>query len=197
MHATSACARTSPPTIWTLVHRLGIRTTLAGVGLQLATGLLWAFDLPAYMQVFGHPLFWLTGVLLLGVAIYAALVPVSAGAFQAYAAMALYVALALLVAIDREALRVAYMAPFHYDINQYKVHPEWWAFAWFAATLLGVGGSLVTFYGALLWKAGKVRGLYTADRTAARLGDAAVWINGVWLAAFFVIGFWAYLRNVV
>ena len=179
-----------------LAHRLGVRTVYWGVALQLATGLIWAVGLPATMQVFGQPLFWLTVVLLVGIAIYAGLVVPGGTAVQAYSAMALYGALALVISIDREALRIAYLAPFHYDIATYKTHDEWGAVVWFLATLVGVGGGLIAFYATMLWKAGKVKGLYVADRTVERLGDAAVWINFSWLAVFFGIAVWAYVRNI-
>lgn len=179
-----------------LAHRLGVKTVYWGVALQLVTGVLWAIGLPATMQVFGQPLFWLSAVLLVGIAIYARFVVPGGSAVQAYSAMALYGVLALVLSIDREALRIAYLAPFHYDISNYKTHNEWGAVVWFLATLIGVGGGLIAFYATMLWKAGKVKGLYIADRTVARLGDAAVWINFAWLAVFFGIGIWAYVRNI-
>jgi hypothetical protein len=178
-----------------LAHRIGVNTALWGVGLQLASGLLWALDLPAFMQVFTQPLFWLTVIILLGIALYARFMPTRATAFQAYAAMGLYAVLALLVSLDREALRMAYMAPFHYDVGAYKVNESWPSFGLFLSTFVGVGGSLVAFYATMLWKAGKVKGVYTADRTVSRLGDVAVWINVTWLAVFFATGIWAYVRS--
>ncbi len=178
-----------------LAHRLGVKTAYWGVALQLVTGVLWAIGLPGSMHVFAQPLFWLTAVLLVGVALYASRVPPGGSAAQAYAATALYAVLALLISVDREALRIAYLAPFHYDIAQYKTHDEWGAVVWFFATLIGVGGGLVAFYATMLWKAGKIKGLYVADRTVERLGDAAVWINFSWLVVFFGIAVWAYVRN--
>lgn len=180
-----------------LAHRFGQRWAVVGVALQLVLGVIWAADLPASWGVFGQPLFWLTAVLLLGIAAYAWRLPVSASAPQAYFAMALYVLLALLVSADREVMRVAYNHPFGYDVHDYPVHPEWWAFVWFAATVVGVGGALVAFYATLLWKAGKVKGVYTADRTVSRLGDLAVWVNAAWMITFVAVGVWAYVRNVV
>ncbi|WP_298292012.1 hypothetical protein [Thiomonas sp.] len=178
-----------------LAHRIGVKTTYWGVALQLLTGVLWAYGLPSAMHVFAQPLFWLTALLIVGVALYARQVPVGGSALQAYAAMAFYALLALIVSVDREALRVAYLAPFHYDLAS-KPHVEWGAVVWFFATFIGVGGSLVAFYSTMLWKAGKVKGLYTADGAVSRLGSTAVFINFTWLAVFFAIGVWAYVRNI-
>jgi hypothetical protein len=178
-----------------LAHRLGVKTAYWGVALQLVTGLLWAYGLPSSMQVFTQPLFWLTLLLIVGVALYARQVPVGSSALQAYSAMALYALMALIVSVDREALRVAYLAPYHYNLAS-KPHYEWGAVIWFFATFVGVGGSLVAFYTTMLWKAGKIKGLYTADRTVSRMGDIAVWVNWSWMAAFFAIGVWAYVRNI-
>lgn len=179
-----------------LAHRVGVKTAICGVALQIVAGIIWAVGLPADFHVFTQPLFWLTAVLLVGVALYARTVPTGASALQAYSAMAVYALLALVVSVDREALRMAYMAPFGYHIADYKQHDEWGAVIYFFATFLIVGGALVTFYSTMLWKAGKQQGHYVADRMVARLGDTAVWINFLWLAVFFAIGVWAYVRNI-
>lgn len=178
-----------------LAHRLGVRSTLWGVALQFVSGALWASHLPASMHVFAQPLLWLTAVLLIGIALHTRSNASAASAPGAYAAMGLYALLALLVSIDREALRVAYLLPFHYDVQTYKVFEDWGTFTLFFSTFLGVGGSLLAFYLTLLWKAGKVRGPWSADRQVARLGDVAVLVNFSWLAVFFGVGVWAYLRG--
>jgi len=99
------------------------------------------------------------------------------------------------LALWREVVRVAYLKRFGYDITTYTVHVDWPSTLLFFSTFIGVGGLVGGFYLTLLYRSGRVQGLYTAERSVARLGTAAVAILGIWIAVFFAYGIAIFVRN--
>jgi hypothetical protein len=99
------------------------------------------------------------------------------------------------LALWRELIRIAHLKPFGYDIANYVVHVDWPSTLLFFATLTGVGGLVGGYYLTLIYRAGRVQGLYTASCGVARLGSGAVAILGVWIAAFFIYGIAIWVRN--
>jgi hypothetical protein len=99
------------------------------------------------------------------------------------------------LALWREIIRIAHLKPFGYDIATYTVHVDWPSTLLFFSTFIGVGGLVGGFYLTLLYRSGRVQGLYTADRSVARLGTGAVAILGLWIAVFFAYGIVIWVRN--
>ena len=58
-----------------------------------------------------------------------------------------------------------------------------------------MGGLVGGFYLNVLYRSGRVQGVYTAERSVARLGTAAVAVLAVWIAVFFAYGIVIWLRN--
>ena len=100
-----------------------------------------------------------------------------------------------LLAVWREIVRIHYLQPFGYAVADYPVHVDWPSTILFFLTLIGVGGLVGGFYLTLLYRAGRVEGIYTADRTVARLGTSAVAVLTLWIAVFFAYGITIWIRN--
>jgi len=100
-----------------------------------------------------------------------------------------------LLAWWREVIRIHYLTPFHYTITDYPVHADWPTTILFFSTIVGVGGLVGGYYLTLLYRAGRVDGLYVAGPKVARLGTAAVAILALWIAVFFTYGAAIWLRN--
>jgi hypothetical protein len=65
----------------------------------------------------------------------------------------------------------------------------------FFSTFIGVGGLVGGFFVTTIYRAGRVQGLYTAERSVARLGTAAVAVLGVWITVFFAYGITIWMRH--
>jgi hypothetical protein len=182
------------PAYLAFARGLGAKIALVGAGLQIILLLWWLVDLPANIHAWAHPMTWL---LLIYLAVLAA-------AFwftrtntegQGYKLLTLSVGMAGLVAIFREVIRMAYMAPFNYNVLDYKVHWDIPSFALFLFTIIGVGGLMGGFIIALVYKAGRVQGPYQADATIARIGTGSVAATVIWVATFLGAGIWIWLSN--
>jgi hypothetical protein len=174
------------------VRSLGSRLALAGYAIAAVLFLAWQAVLPAATGLALHPVGWLVEASLLAMLIWIW----RAGRFpNGYAFLAGNAAVLGLLAFWREIIRVHYLLPFNYDISTYKVHADHPSTFLFFATLLGIGCGLGGFYLTLLYRAGRVNGVYTADRTVSWLGTAAVAISVLWTAVFLLYGIVIWLQN--
>ncbi len=173
-------------------RQLGRSIALTGLPISLALLVWWQFDLPAATHLIRHPLGWLlaSALSLLWLAVWR----ISA-ANRGYTLLTAGVFILALLALWREIIRIAYLSRFNYAIETYKVNIDWPSLVLFSSTIIGIGGLVGGFYLTLLYRAGRVQGLYTADRTVARLGSAAVGVLVLWIAIFFAYGSVIWIRN--
>lgn len=193
-YAAYFCGRADrEPAYLHFARRLGARLALIGLSVSLALFLWWQIDLSSKPVLAWHPVGWL-----LGLSLVALWVAVRRYGYTAHGYVLLAGGMAVLtvLAIWREVVRIHYLLPFGYDIRNYPVHADWPSTALFFLTFLGVGGSVGGFFVLLLYRAGKVQGVYTADKLVSRMGTAAVVILGVWTVTFFAYGISIWMRNV-
>lgn len=176
------------------VHHMGARIAISGIALSLPFVWLWYIDLPVHVaDVTGVIFALLVLVSLLAIGFFANHRNARFG--YGYQAIGIYGSIIALLAVLREAVRMAYLNPFGYDIMTYKVVADTPSTALFFLTLIGVGGLVAGFYLTMLYKSGRVAGLYTADNTVSKLGTAANLVLLVWIAIFFAVGIWTWLGN--
>lgn len=180
------------PTYRTFAWDLGKRLATWGFGISLVPMLVWQFIQPKGSGLMLHPVGWLLVVALAAMLVWMTRLKVAThgylpvfGGFGVLAVLALW----------REVVRMAHLKPFGYDITTYTVHVDWPSTLLFFSTFIGVGGLVGGFYLTLLYRSGRVQGIYTADRSVARLGTAAVAILGIWIAVFFAYGIAIWVRN--
>lgn len=180
------------PTYRDFVAELGRNLAVRGYLLALLPWLAWQFGHPSGTQLLQHPLGWLLGAAVLAMAWFVHRLPANT---QAYGPLGGGLLVLLVLAVWREVVRMRHLNPLGYDISQYPVHADWPSTVLFFATLLGVGGLVAGFYLTTLYRAGRVQGVYTADRVVSRLGTAAVAVLALWIAVFFVYGVSIWVRN--
>jgi hypothetical protein len=171
---------------------LGQRLAVWGFSLSLIPLLVWQFIHPSGSGLTAHPVGWVLALSLVGMVVWMkrlktethGYLPVLGG-FGVLAVLALW----------REIVRIAHLKPFGYDITTYTVHVDWPSTLLFFSTFIGVGGLVGGFYLTLLYRSGRVQGLYTAERSVARLGTGAVAILVLWIAVFFAYGIVIWVRN--
>ena len=173
-------------------RELGRRLASWGFALSALLMLGWQLAHPSETGLARHPVGWLLFGALIAMQIWTRRRP---GDAHAYLALAGGLGVLALLALWREIIRVRYLAPFGYSISDYTVHADWPSLLLFFSTLAGVGGLVGGFYLTLLYRAGRVQGVYAADRTVARLGNAAVAVLAAWIAVFFAYGIVIWLRN--
>lgn len=174
------------------VRGLGRRLAVWGLAIGLVPLLIWQAVHPAASGLATHPVGWLLIACVIAAAVWTfRLRPECHG----YWALAVALVVLLVLAIWREIVRMHHLTPFGYDIADYPMHVDWPSTVLFFATFAGVGGLVGGFYLTLLYRAGRVRGLYTADRTVARLGTAAIVVLAIWIAVFFAYGIAIWVGN--
>lgn len=176
------------------VRSLGVRIARIGLPISAALLALWTLTMPAGLGLAHHPLPWLLAALMLGIAALLRGEPARQRG-RGVSLMAGGVLMLGLLAIWRELIRMAYLAPFGYHIADYTVHPDWPSLVLFSATLLGVGGLVGGFYLSMLYRAGRVQGVYQAEPGIARMGNGALAVLGAWITVFFVYGIVIFLHN--
>jgi transcriptional regulator with XRE-family HTH domain len=171
-----------------LGHRLAVR----GLAISFVLLLAWQFVHPASTGLSWHPVGWLLGTSLLAMAWW-----VRREGLRVHGYLPMLASLGVLgiLAVWRELIRIRYMLPFGYDISDYTVHADWPSMVLFFSTFIGVGGLVGGFFLTTIYRAGRVQGLYTAERSVARLGTAAVVVLGVWITVFFAYGITIWMRN--
>ncbi|WP_178862667.1 hypothetical protein [Thiomicrorhabdus cannonii] len=176
------------------VNLLGSKIAIVGLVLQLVTFVWWLLSLPEHLHGFANPMSWIIMVFL---AAFALLLIKQADQHHQTSYKPLFYAaiMALLVAIFRELIRIQYMLPYGYDILDYKVMEDLPSTALFFLTFVGVGGLVGGFFLTAIYKAGRTQGVYQASKPVAKLADSAVGVMIVWIAIFFLVGIWVWLKN--
>ncbi len=171
---------------------LGQKLAIWGFALSMIPLLCWQFSQPNASGLKTHPIGWLLVLMIVCMTVWMkrlkdrthGYLPM-VGAFGVLTALAFW----------RELVRIAHLKPFGYDITTYVVHIDWPSTFLFFSTLIGIGGLVGGFYLTLLYRSGRVQGLYIAERNVARLGTGAVAILGLWIAIFFAYGIVIWVRN--
>ncbi|MEF3192700.1 MAG: hypothetical protein K6346_00540 [Halothiobacillaceae bacterium] len=176
------------------VRSLGARIAVVGAGLQLVLLVWWLIDVPARLGMWSNLLSWAL-LAYLGVLLAATWLARGGQPGQGYRLLALGAGMAALVAIFREALRMAYLQPFNYNVLDYKVVWDVPTVIMFILTLLGVGGLMGGFIITAAYKSGRVQGMYQADATLQRLATGSLASTIIWVVAFLGTGLWIWLRN--
>jgi hypothetical protein len=171
---------------------LGQRIAQWGFALSIVPLLAWQADFPHASGLALQPVGWL---LVAGLAALALWMRRLDRATHGYLPAAGGFALLAVLALWREIIRVRYLRPFGYDIRTYTVHVDWPSTVLFFATLAGIGGLVGGFYLVLLYRSGRVQGVYTAERSVARMGTGAVGVLVLWIAVFLVYGIAVMYRN--
>lgn len=175
------------------VASLGQRLAFVGSLVSIGLMLWWQSHQPGALGLSTHPLPWLLVLGLAGLA-WAHRPGAEPHSFPR-AGVATFLGILGVLAVWREVIRIEHLRPFGYTIADYPMHVDWSSTLLFFSTLLGVGGLVGGFFVALLYKAGMTSGVYTADRTIARLGTAAVSVLALWIAVFFAYGIAIWMRN--
>jgi hypothetical protein len=180
------------PEYLALARSLGHRLAVRGLVISFVLLLAWQFVHPASTRLSWHPMGWALGASLLALAWW-----VQRRGLQVHGYLPMLAGLGVLgvLAVWRELIRIRYMLPFGYDITDYTVHADWPSMVLFFSTFIGVGGLVGGFFLTTIYRAGRVQGLYTAERGVARLGTAAVAVLGVWITVFFAYGITIWMRN--
>jgi len=174
-------------------RQLGVKLSVVGLCSSLVLFLWWQAELWRESVLATHPVGWLLGVSML-VLLYAT---VRYGQrAHGYALMGAGMAVLSILAVWREIVRTHYLLPFDYDITNYPVHADWPSTALFFLTFLGVGGSVGGFFVVLLYRAGRVQGMYTADKLVSRMGTLAVVMLALWTVTFFAYGIVIWMSSV-
>jgi hypothetical protein len=171
---------------------LGQRLAQWGFAFAILPMLAWQFVHPSGSGLMLHPIGWLLVAGLVAMALWMGRLNETT---HGYLPLASSFGLLALLALWREIIRIHYLKPFNYDIASYTVHVDWPSTLLFFSTLLGIGGLVGGFYLTLLYRSGRVQGMYTADRSVARMGTGAVAVLGLWIAVFFVYGVVIWVRN--
>lgn len=180
------------PAYRAFVRDLGQKLASRGFAWVLLPLLGWQMGHPTGSGLGWHPVGWCLVMALVAMALWMHRLKHNT---HGYVPMAGGFGVLALLALWREVVRIHALRPFGYDIGNYTVHLDWPSTVLFFSTLVGVGGLVGGYYLTLLYRAGRVQGLYTAERTVARLGTAAVAILGVWIAVFFAYGIVIWVRN--
>lgn len=102
---------------------------------------------------------------------------------------------ALLISTLREVIRMNIMSKYGYSIYDYPMNIDWPTVIMFLATFVGVGFTAVGFMLTLVWRAGRTKGLYTADGTVTKLANATVAITIIWALIFIAWGLIVVFKN--
>lgn len=174
------------------VRQLGQRLAVWGFRFSVVFLLVWQFNHPTGSGLNVHPVGWFLVATLVVMGLWTKRLTSSMHGYLPL--LGGFASLALL-ALWREIVRIQYLKPFGYSIVNYTVHTDWPSALLFFSTLIGVGGIVGGFYLTLLYRAGRVQGLYTAEHRVARLGTGAVAILALWIAVFFAYGIVIWVRN--
>lgn len=180
------------PAYRTFARTLGQRLATWGFGISLVPMLVWQFIQPSASGLMLHPVGWLLVAALAAMLVWMKRLK---AATHGYLPVLGGLGVLAVLALWREVVRMAHLKPFGYDITTYTVHVDWPSTLLFFSTFIGVGGLVGGFYLTLLYRSGRVQGLYTADRFVSRLGTGAVAILGIWIAVFLAYGIAIWVRN--
>ena len=114
---------------------------------------------------------------------------------NSYVITLVLVVTALLISTLREVIRMNIMSKYGYSIYDYPMNIDWPTVIMFLATFVGVGFTAVGFMLTLVWRAGRTKGLYTADGTVTKLANATVAITIIWALIFIAWGLIVVFKN--
>lgn len=159
----------------------------------------WMASLPAGLSGFStSPVVLLAvALLLLTVALPALLGQRLLQTSLGYAPFALGAVALIAVAALREVLRWSVLKGVHgYDVFTYPLHIDWYSNVLFFTTFALIGGTTLAYFLSIAWKVGHTpQGqVYTPSPAIDRIGTAALWLIGLWLVQFFVVGFIVWAR---
>lgn len=116
---------------------------------------------------------------------------------NSYVITLVLVVTALLISTLREIIRMNIMSKFNYSIYDYAMNIDWPTVVMFLTTFVGVGFTAVGFMLTLVWKAGRTKGVYTADATVTKLANATVGVTIVWALVFLAWGTLSVFKNIL
>jgi hypothetical protein len=167
------------------VRILGRQIAKWGFLSSIVPMLAWQFDLPPVSGLALLPVGWL---IVGSLAMMGVWMRLSDNKVYGYLPITCSFLIVALLAVWREVIRMRYLEPFGYDIHSYPVHPDNPSTILFFSTLAGIGGVVGVFYLALIYKAGRTAGRYTADKSVRYLAGGALSVLGLWIAVFFAYG---------
>jgi hypothetical protein len=173
-------------------RELGQLLAVWGYAISALLLLAWQSSHPSASELAKQPVGWLLFIALVAMGFWAKRLKQS---IHGYIPLLSGLGVLAVLAIWREIIRIQYLNPFGYSINDYKIHADWPSTLLFFMTLIGIGGLVGGFYLTLLYRAGRTEGLYIADKLVARFATYAVAILALWIAAFFAYGIAIWVSN--
>lgn len=164
---------------------LGKKITIGGFLVSAVLFVLWTFTL----NMLFHPLVIAIVVFVL------LLLAMAIKGSNSYVMTLVLVVAALLISTLREVIRMNIMSKYGYTIYEYPMNIDWPSVIMFLATFVGIGFTAVGFMLTLSWRAGRTKGVYTADGTVTKLANATVTITVLWVAIFLGWGIIAVFKN--
>ncbi|MDD3342066.1 MAG: hypothetical protein PHR87_00650 [Sulfurospirillaceae bacterium] len=114
---------------------------------------------------------------------------------NSYITTLVLVVTALLISTLREVIRMNIMSKYGYSIYDYPMNIDWPTVIMFLTTFVGVGFTAVGFMLTMAWRAGRTKGIYTADATVTKLANATVGITIIWALIFLLWGIITVFKN--
>lgn len=169
----------------TFTRTLGKKIAIGGLLVSAVLFAIWVLTLNMLL----HPL-----VLAIVLFVLILLGMVAKGS-NSYIITLVLVVTALLISTLREVIRMNIMSKYSYSIYDYAMNIDWPSVIMFLTTFVGVGFTAVGFMLTLAWKAGRTKGVYTADATVTKLANATVGITIIWAGVFLVWGILTVFKN--
>ena len=178
--------------------RLARTLMLPGGVAALGLGALWLATLPPKMAFFvSSPWLWLAMALLL----VAVALPTLLGrrldqGYWGYAVFGFGAVALIALGAAREVLRYTLLLGTHgYDALDYRVNMDWYSTLTFFITFAVLGGVTLGYLLTVAWQAGQHRGgVFTPSAAVTRFGRWSVGLLVVWIAHYFLIGFYTMVR---
>ncbi|MGM0595000.1 MAG: hypothetical protein ACQETD_10730 [Pseudomonadota bacterium] len=183
------------PTYLEWAAGLGVKLLTVGGFLSTVLAVLWMVTLPEKLAGFALSPWSL--LILIGAAGFSGLGYLSRNNrhTMAYWGIALGVAFGLLIAVGREMLRYAALNGVHgYNFLDYQVNMDWYSTLLFFATFAIVGGTVLSYYLGVAWKAAQSEGVYTPGPVLQKLGKASIALIALWIVQYFAVGFYVWVQ---
>lgn len=166
------------------VGKTGAKMAVFFTVLQMAVGVWWLFSVPSDFHFYKNPVFIVAGVL----AVLFLLVLIEAQSDpQKYALPAAALAFISVLGMTsaREALRVLYVARYHYSVYSYKLNLSYGSTALFVVTFL-MGIVIVAYMLTVVFKMG--RSSKPVDLSSLKLRSWSIYLMIAWLLMMIGIG---------
>ena len=176
---------------------LAQKLMLVGGVVSVILGAVWMATLPEKMAWFAlSPMVFIALLALLGTVALPLLLKdrINQGLWG-YAVFGLGAVALIVVGAAREVLRYVTLASTHgYDALNYRINMDWYSTGLFFITF-GVLGSVVLGYLlTVAWQAGQTKGTYSPSPALNRMGNTAIALLLIWIATYFVVGFFVWAR---